>query len=97
MFARVFSAQIQSGKMDEVIQVVEGSIIPAAKTQAGFKGLVLLTDPNAGKAMIVSQWASEADRAASESNGFLREQLAKLGALVAGPPSTERFQISAHT
>jgi heme-degrading monooxygenase HmoA len=96
MYARVFSAQIQSGKLDDVTQLVQSSIIPAAKTQHGFKGLLLLTDPGTGKAMIVSQWATEADRAASENNGFLREQLAKLSAFVAGPPSTERFEISAH-
>jgi hypothetical protein len=58
--------------------------------------LLLLIDRSTYKAMIVSQWASEADRAASESNGFLREQLGKLAALLAGPPSTERFEISAH-
>ena len=96
MVARVFSAQIQSGKLDDFTHLVHDSIIPAAKAQHGFKGLVLLTDASTSKAMIVSQWASEADRAASESNGFLREQLAKLAFLVAGPPSTERFEISAH-
>jgi quinol monooxygenase YgiN len=96
MHARVFSAQIQPSKLDDVIQLVQNSIIPAAKAQGGFKDLILLVDSSTDKAMIVSQWASEADRAASESNGFLREQLAKLSAFVAGPPSTERFTISAH-
>ena len=96
MVARIFSAQIQTGKLDEVTHLVQNSIIPAARMQHGFKSLVLLTDASTGKAMIVSQWASEADRAASESNGFLREQLAKLGTFVAGPPSTERFEITAH-
>jgi heme-degrading monooxygenase HmoA len=95
MFARVFSAQVKAGELDTMSQLVESSIIPAANTQPGFKGLLFLIDRSAHKAMLVSQWASEADRAASESNGFLREQLGKLAALVAGPPSTERFEISA--
>ena len=96
MYARVFTAQIQTGKLDDVRHVTQNSIMPAAKTQKGFKGLLLLTDPTTSKAMIVSQWATEADRTASESNGFLQEQLAKLKSLVAGPPTTERFEISSH-
>ena len=96
MYARVFTAHIQAGKLDDVTHVTQNSIIPAAEAQKGFKGLLLLTDPTTSKAMIVSQWATEADRTASESNGFLREQLAKLGAFVAGPPTTERFEISSH-
>ena len=94
MYARVFSAQIQVGKLDDVTRITQDSIIPAAKMQKGFKSLVLLTDPGTRKAMIVSQWATEADRIASETSGFLREQLAKLGVLVDGPPTTERFEVS---
>lgn len=97
MYARVFSAQIQIGKLEDVIHLTQHSIIPAAKLQKGFKSLVLLTDPVTSKAMIVSQWATEADRTASESNGFLREQLAKLSAFVAGPPTTERFVVDCQT
>lgn len=93
MFARVFTAQIQPDKLDAMRQVVQDAVIPTAKTQAGFIGLLFLTDVMLGKVMIISQWATEADRAASESNGFLHEQLAKLSAFVSGPPTTERFVV----
>lgn len=96
MYARVFTAQLQAGKLDEAIHIVQDSIIPAAKAQKGFQQLFFLSDSNTGKCHIVSLWASEADRAASEASGFLREQLAKLAAVVAGPPSTERFVVSVH-
>ncbi len=94
MFARVFTAQIQPDKINDIIALVQNSIIPAAKAQSGFVGLVFLTDAALGKVKLISQWATEADRTASENNGFLREQLAKLSAFVAGPPSTERFVVS---
>ncbi len=94
MFARVFTAQVQPDNLSAMRQVVEYAVIPATRTQAGFIGLLFLTDAQLGKAMIVSQWATEADRTASESNGFLGEQLAKLGAFVAGSPTTERFVVS---
>ena len=93
MFTRVFTAQIQLDKFSAMRQVVQDAVIPAAKTQAGFIGLLFLTDAPLGKVMIVSQWATESDRAASESNGFLREQLAKLSVFVVGPPTTERFVV----
>ncbi len=47
--------------------------------------------------MIISLWESEATRSASETNGFLREQLAKLATVVVGPPTTERFEVGSQT
>ena len=95
MYARVFSGQLQPDKIDEAIQIVQDSIVPAAQQQQGFKNLLWLVDRTTHKGMIISLWASEADRAASESNGFLREQIGKLAAVISGPPTTERFEVGA--
>lgn len=97
MFARVFTAQVQPNKIEDITELVQNSIIPAAQAQAGFVGLWFLTDPALGKVKLISQWATEADRIASENNGFLREQLAKLSAFVAGPPTTERYVVACHS
>ncbi len=96
MYARTFTATFQAGKMDEVIRLVEESILPAAQQQPGFHHLYFLTDLGANKGTIISLWATEADRSAGENNGFLREQVAKLGELVAAPPSVDRFAVSSH-
>jgi quinol monooxygenase YgiN len=96
MHARIFSAQFQEGKLEDVTQLVETSIIPAAKQQSGFHHLYWMTDPDTHKGVIVSIWDSEADRTASENNGFLNEQLVKLRAYVAAPPTVERVIISSH-
>ena len=92
MYARVFSAQLQADKLDEATRLVQESIVPVARQQQGFKDLLWLIDRHAGKGMIISLWESEADRSASETNGFLREQLAKLATVVVGQPTTERFE-----
>ena len=93
MYARVFSGQLQPGKLAEATRLVQESIIPVARQQQGFKDLLWFIDRNTGKGMIVSLWATEADRTASETNGFLHEQLAKLATVVVGQPTTERFEV----
>ena len=75
MYARTFSATFQPPKLDEVVRAVQALIVPVAKVQ-GFVDLVLLLDPATGNGMSVSMWAGAADRAASETNDFLRSQLA---------------------
>ncbi len=95
MYARVFSGQLQPDKIDEATQIVQESIVPTAQQQQGFKNLFCLVDRTTHKGMIISLWASEADRSASESNGFLREQIGKLAAVVNGQPTTERFEVGA--
>jgi hypothetical protein len=97
MYARVFSGQLQPNKIEEATQLVQDSIIPVAQQQQGFKNLLWLIDRNTGKGMIISLWESEATRSASETNGFLREQLAKLATVVVGPPTTERFEVGSQT
>ena len=46
MHARVVTNQLKPGKMDEWVTIVRDSIVPAARQQKGFKGFVMLKDPN---------------------------------------------------
>jgi heme-degrading monooxygenase HmoA len=41
--------------------------LPAARQQPGFKGFYLLTDAQAGKAMVISLWETREDLAAVEA------------------------------
>ena len=93
MYARMFTAYFQPDTLDEVPHIVPDLIVPVVKLQKGYKSFVL-TNPTTSKGVIVSMWATEVDRDASEANGFLRAQIAKLGALVASPPVVERYEIA---
>ena len=95
MFARVVTVQTRPGKLEEAAGLFRDSVIPAAKQQAGFGGALLLTDAATGKAVSITLWASEADQQASETSGYLREQVGKVAALLAGPPVAEGFAVSA--
>ena len=77
MFARVTSAQIDPKDVDKFKDIFKESVVPAAKKQKGFKGIVLLIDPKTGKGMVIGYWKSEEDALATEKNLFYQEQAAK--------------------
>ena len=94
MYARVVTAHIQPGRMDEAIDIFRDSIKPAASQQKGYKGGYFLTDPETGKAISIALWETEADMTAGESSGYLREQVAKVAPIFTAPPTTEHFEVS---
>ena len=94
MFARLVTVQIQQGKVDESTKIYQDSVVPAAQQQKGFKGGYLLNDPNTGKGVSIALWESEDDMKASETSGYLQEQIGKFAAVLAAPPTTEHFEVA---
>jgi len=95
MYARVTLAQLQPGKIDELIQFLRDNVVPAAQAQQGFKGLLLLTDDNINKGIAVALWETEADMVASEArDGYYTVQLARGVHFFAAPPVREAYQVS---
>ena len=93
MHARIMSGQVQPGKEDELTNIYRDSVIPAAKQQKGFKGGLLLVDPNTGKCVSISLWETEAHMTAGETGGYLREQVTNLTPTFAAPPVREAFEV----
>ncbi len=60
MYARVTTAQVQPGKMDEAISIMRDSTYPASRNQQGFKSAILLTNSQKGKALSITLWETEA-------------------------------------
>ena len=95
MYARVTLAQLQPGKVDELLQFLRDNVVPAAQRQQGFKGLLLLTDETTNKGIAVALWETEADLAASEeSSGYYTVQLARGAHFFAAPPVREAYQVT---
>lgn len=94
MYARLITIQTKPGMAEEGAAIYRDSVVPAAKKQTGFKGALLLTDSANNKAISVTMWNTEADRAASEASGYVQEQLAKMGAVMAGAPVRETYEVS---
>ncbi len=95
MFARTTVMQGRPDTMNEAARIFAESVLPAAKQQKGFKGALFLTDPATGKGMSVTLWATEEDLKAGEAGGYFKEQIAKFGPLLAGPPTRDVFVVAA--
>jgi len=95
MYARVTLAQLQPGKVDELLKFLREHVVPAAQAQQGFKGLLLLTDETTNKGTAIALWETEADLAASEaSDGYYTVQLARGVHFFAAPPVRETYQVT---
>lgn len=95
MHVRAATVQVQSGKIQECIDLFKNSVVPAQKAQKGYQGSYLMTDASRSKVLAISVWESEADMIASESSsGYIQEQLAKFGSVFAGSPILEHYEVS---
>lgn len=95
MYARTTVMQGQPQTMAQAAQIFSESVIPAAQQQQGFRGALFLTDPATGKGMSVTLWETEEDLKAGESSGYFKEQIAKFGPLLVGPPTREVLLVAA--
>ena len=87
MFARYGEVTVKPGKLDEFVKVFHGDMVPQARTQKGFKGITVLTDPAANRAILISFWESEAAaRAVEQTSGAFQNQVNKVAELIEKPP-----------
>jgi heme-degrading monooxygenase HmoA len=94
MHARVILGRVKLNKQDNAINIYKESVVPAAKNQKGFKSVHLLTDPDTNKFISITIWESENDMIAGESSGYLQEQLDKIAALFAAPPTIQHYVVA---
>jgi len=94
MYARVTFSTIQLDKVDEATKVTRDSILPIAKKQKGFKGLLLLGDRKTGKAINITLWDTEAHMMDVETTGKYKEAISKVAPFFAGAPTMERYEVS---
>jgi hypothetical protein len=55
MFARITALHFVPDKAEQGFDIVQHSVVPTIKEQAGFKGLLLLRDPETGGATTVNR------------------------------------------
>lgn len=94
MFARVTRTQTSADESDESIKVFIESIVPAARSQKGFRGIMLLSNRDTGDGIAISFWESEADAVANEESHYYQEQLVKRLHLYTKPPIREGYEVS---
>lgn len=94
MHAKVVTFQIKPGRRENVSRLFREFVVPEAEKLKGFKGGMLLTNPNTGKATSVALWETEDDIAASEASGYYKDWVAKLSDNFENQPSREVYEVS---
>jgi len=93
MHARSVTVPVDPGEIENMMEVWLDSVLPAAKSQSGFKGNLLLADRSSGEVMSVTMWDSEAAMLAGEASGYYQEQLAKLVSMFKGQPDMKHYEV----
>ena len=94
MWARVATAQIQPGKMDEFNKIYNETQKSVNQGTQGFQSARVLTDLSTNKAIAVTIWATESDARASVTASASDDVMARFGAVLDGPITTEFYEIS---
>ena len=93
-FARVTITQSKMESLDEMVKLYSESVVPAAKSQKGYLGILLLTNRETGKSISITIWESEEDAIANEKSGYYQEQVDKFKDYFTAPPVREGYEVS---
>jgi len=94
MFARVTTAYLSIDKADEAIRITGEDIMPATKTQKGFRQFFAFSDRKTGKGITISIWDTEEDAIANEQSGYYQQQVGKLAPYFITAPVREGYEVS---
>ena len=97
MYARVISGVVLSGKMDDLVSLVNEGLAPEVGKQPGSQGMLLLTDVGTGLSSSISLWDSKEAMMDSETNEFVADQISQVLPLLEDAPSIRNFRVSART
>jgi heme-degrading monooxygenase HmoA len=93
MFARLTTIHVKIERADEVAELFEESVVPAFKSQKGYRGDSFLADRETGKCICISMWDSEKDALRNEQSHSYQEQLIKFMDLFTEPPIREGYEV----
>ncbi len=93
MFARVTTLQFRTDNIDEVLKIYNESVVPAAKSQKGFKRIFFFLDWETGKAHSIALWETKEDAVANEKSLYYQEQLTKFLPFYKTAPLKEGFEV----
>lgn len=79
----------------EAVRIYQERVVPAAREEEGFRGALMLTDPDTGEGLSISLWNTEDEMYASEASGFYHRKLDELEALFISTPVRKHYEVSA--
>ena len=94
MNARVAIFNVKPGKREEAVALFRDLVVPEARKQRGFKGGLVLTNPDTGKGISIGLWETEADMIATEESGFYQKWVTEVSDVFIMPPFMEHYEVS---
>ncbi|CCF84755.1 antibiotic biosynthesis monooxygenase family protein [Nitrolancea hollandica] len=82
------------GSIDPLIGLIRDVLLPAAKVQAGFAGLEVLTNQGLGRVFLITRWQTESALRAAEVQREYRQAFAQINGLLTIPPVQEHYAVS---
>ena len=80
MFARASTLEVPPDQIDQALRNVQDQVLPLLQRQDGFKGFIVLTERQTGKAIGLSLWESEqAMQDSEEAGNRTRSETAQAG------------------
>ena len=93
LYARVTTVPVEPGKLDDTVSIIQESVTPVMEKQAGYRGALLLANPDKNVVTSITLWETTADLTGSQFNAAYQDQISQLSELVAGPPMTETYEV----
>jgi hypothetical protein len=69
VYARVHTLETTPEQREEGLKIIREQLLPWTRESTGFRGLIGLTDPASGVALVITLWADEESLRASEQAG----------------------------
>jgi quinol monooxygenase YgiN len=93
MHGRIVTVHVDPADIDEAVEVYEASVVPAAKSQAGFHGAMLFVDHATGRGVSVTFWESEELMMQGQGSQYYSDQIAKFAALLTRAPEQHGYEL----
>jgi heme-degrading monooxygenase HmoA len=97
MIARVVEGEIDAVRMslDEAVEAVRGSVIPALREQEGYGGMYLLLTDH-GRALAISLWTTEeaAESGTVGTRPLYQDQIETFTAIYRASPGRETYRVA---
>jgi hypothetical protein len=94
MRARVTWFQLQEGKDDEGLEILQPTVIPRLWSQPGCRGVVVVSDSATSSGEITAIWNSQEDIDALDERGFWESQVAQIIYLIAAVPQRKIYDVN---
>jgi len=89
MYARVNATEWDPDRVEEGMKLTEDTIIPAYQECEGFRGYILLTEPDGEHAMAITLWDTEEQMETSAQ--VARRMVGELKGVLRAPPKTDNY------